>query len=265
MTISTASKAMIRDVRALKQKRVRDADRRYYAEGISIVLRALEMNAPVESIIYCPELLHSEVALAAVKRASETLPCYEATVAAFESLSGRDNPVGIGAVIAYGDNDPDRLPSAPDGLYVALDDIKSPGNLGTIIRTADGLGFTAVLLAGEATDQYHPECVKASMGTVFSVPVATFPTATAMLDWCAQRGLTLITTSCHARDDITQIPAYPRPAALVMGAEATGLGTETLSAGQLQVRIPMHGSATSLNLAVATGILMYDIGSKPAK
>lgn len=263
MDIARATKNQVRDIRALRQKKMRDETRTYLVEGISIVLRALEHEAPVRSVVYCPELLRSEPAYQAIAAASASIPCYEANAGQFELISDRDNPVGLAAVVAYHDCAPEELNANPDSSYVALADIKSPGNLGTILRTADGLGFSGIAVIGESTDQYHPECVKASMGTLFSVPVARFPGTADFLSWCRERGLTLITTSCRARDDITGINAYPRPAALLMGAEATGLEGDLLTAGQLQVRIPMHGAASSLNLAVATAIMMYDIVSKP--
>lgn len=263
MEITRATKNQMKDIRALRLKKRRDETGTYLAEGISIVLRALEHRAPVQAIIYCPELLRSESANRAIAAAQERIPCYEADTGLFGSISSRDNPVGIAAVIAYQDRAPGELPTEADSVYVALDEIKSPGNLGTILRTADGLGFTGVALIGDSTDQYHPECVKASMGTLFSVPVVRFTSTTDFLGWCRERELAVITTSCHARDDITQVRSYPRPAALLMGAEATGLAGETLEAGRLQVQIPMRGAASSLNLAVATAILMYDIISKP--
>ncbi|MGE5561283.1 MAG: TrmH family RNA methyltransferase [Chloroflexota bacterium] len=265
MTITRASKNLIKDIRALRLKKRRDETGTYLAEGISVVLRALEAGAPVLSLIYSPELLRSEAAYQAIASAAGRLPCLEADPDLFASISNRDNPTGMAAVIAYHDLQPRDIVVGSDSVYVALDAIKSPGNLGTILRTADGLGFAGVILIGEATDQYHPECVKASMGTVFSVPVTRFPSTAEFLGWCSDRGLSLITTSCRARDDVTTIAAYPRPAALLMGAEATGLEGDTLQVGRLQVRIPMHGTASSLNLAVATAILMYDIISKPAQ
>lgn len=265
MASARASKNQIKEIRALRLKKRRDETRTYLAEGISIVLRAVELGAPIRSIIYSPDLLRSEPAYRVIEAVRGRIPCYEADAEAFASLSGRDNPVGIAAVIAYADPAPEDLPVEPGSVFVALDGIKSPGNLGTILRTADGLGCAGVMLIGETTDQYHPECVKASMGTLFSVPVAKFESNERFAVWCRERRLALVTTSCRARDDITRIDAYPRPAVLLLGAEATGLAPEALAAGHLQVRIPMRGAASSLNVAVAAGILLYDIMSKPVR
>lgn len=263
MAVARASKQQIKEMRALRLKKRRDETRTYLAEGISVVLRAVELGAPIRSIIYSPDLLRSGPAYRALEAIQGRVPCYEADPESFASLSERDNPVGIAAVIAYADTAPEDLQVGPDSVFVALDGIKSPGNLGTILRTADGLGCAGALLVGETTDQYHPECVKASMGTLFSVPVVRFASREQFVAWCCERRLALVTTSCRARDDITKVVAYPRPVALLLGAEATGLPPEALAAGHLQARIPMRGSASSLNVAVAAGILLYDIVSKP--
>lgn len=257
------TKKIIKEIRSLRHKKYRDRNQAYFAEGIATVLSALENNAPVRYVIYSPELLESEAAYAAISRARERIPCYEASAEAFRSISGRDNPVGIGAVVSYHDISPEFPGLLAYRQFVALDSVKGPGNLGTVIRTADCLGF-AVLVCGESTDQYHPECVKASMGTIYTVPVARFGTVHDLKQWCVRHGISIVTTSSRARDDITQISAYPRPLLVLLGSEATGLPRDVLESGELQVRIPMCGSATSLNLAVAAGILMYDVATKPA-
>jgi len=261
--VARASRKIIKRIRALRMKKYRDETRTYFAEGISVVLCALENGVPVSTIVYSPDLLKSEVAYQAIARVQDRIPCYQMDSESFAAVSGRDNPVGMGAVIAYQDRDPKSLSVGLGDAYVALDGVRSPGNLGTIIRSADCLGFSGVLVTGQSTDQYHPECVKASMGALFSVPVVRFDSVNELLDWCKRQGLIVVTTSCRARDDIAEVRTYPRPLVLLMGSEGTGLSENVLQAGQLQVRITMRGSVSSLNLAVAAGILMYDIISKP--
>jgi TrmH family RNA methyltransferase len=258
-----ASKKTIKEIRSLRQKKFREQKQAYFAEGITIVMSALEHNAPVRSIVYSPELLKSEAAYRVLSQVQGRIPCYEATAESFQSISGRDNPVGIGAMVDYHDHAVESLQPFAGKAYIALDGVKSPGNLGTVIRTVDCLGLAGVFVCGESTDQYHPECVRASMGALYTVPIVRLGSAGALLQWCVERQIHVLTTSSKARDDITQIPGYPRPLVAVMGSEGTGLSSQILEAGNLQVRIPMYGSVTSFNLAVATGILMYDIASKP--
>lgn len=257
-----ASRKIIKEIRSLRQKKFREQTQAYFAEGIAIVISALENKAPVRYVIYSPELLKSEAAYRALSEAGDRTPCYEARAEWFQAISGRDNPVGIGAVVSYHDVSPESLYPLGCQAYVALDRVKSPGNLGTVIRTADCLGF-GVLVCGESTDQYHPECVRAGMGALYTVPTARFGSAGELKQWCVRNHMSIVTTSSRARDDITQIKGYPRPLVVLMGSEGTGLSEDVLELGAMQVRIPMYGSVTSLNLAVATGILMYDIAAKP--
>ncbi len=259
-----ASKKTIKEIRSLRQKKFRQEKQAYFAEGITIVMSALEHNAPVRSVVYSPALLKSEAAYKLLSQVQNRIICYEAAAESFQSISGRDNPVGIGAVVSYHDHTVESLQPFAGKAYVALDGVKSPGNLGTVIRTADCLGFAGVFVCGESTDQYHPECVRASMGALYTVPTVRFSSAGDLLKWCVERQIPVLTTSSRARDDITKIPGYPRPFVVLMGSEGTGLSSQVLEAGNMQVRIPVYGSVTSFNLAVAAGILMYDIASKPA-
>ncbi|HHT85438.1 MAG: TrmH family RNA methyltransferase [Bacillota bacterium] len=256
------SKKILKEVRSLRQKKFRDEKQAYFAEGIAIVISALENKAPVRYVIYSPELLKSEAAYRALSEVQDRIPCYEAGAQSFQSVSGRDNPVGIGAVVSYHDISPESPGLLACRTFVALDSVRSPGNLGTVIRTADCLGF-GVLICGESTDQYHPECMRASMGALYTVPIARFNAAGALRQWCGKHGVSIVTTSSKAKDDITQVSAYPRPVAVLLGSEGTGLSHDVLESGELQVRIPMYGASTSFNLAVAAGILMYDIVTKP--
>lgn len=257
-----APKRIIKEIRSLRHKKFRQEKQAYFAEGIAIVLSALENQAPVQYVIYSPELLRSETAYEPISEARARIPCYETSAQAFMSISGRDNPVGIGAVVGYHDISPDSPSLLAYSRFVALDNVKNPGNLGTVIRTADCFGF-GVLICGESTDQYHPECIRACMGALYTVPVARFDTAGNLRQWCHKHGVSIVTTSSKARDDITQISGYPRPLAVLLGSEATGLSHDVLQLGELQVRIPIYGASTSLNLAVAAGIIMYDVVSKP--
>ncbi|MGI6628762.1 MAG: TrmH family RNA methyltransferase [Bacillota bacterium] len=258
-----ASKKIIKEIRSLRQKKFREETRSYFAEGITIIMSAIQHNAPIRYIVYSPELLKSAVAYKAVSQVQGRIPCYEAGVEGFQTISGRDNPVGIGAVVSYHDRVLDSLQPLACQAYIALDAVRSPGNLGTVIRTADCLGFAGVFICGESTDQYHPECVRASMGALYTVPTVKIDSCAVLMDWCVKHRMALVTTSSRAKHDITQIPGYPRPLLAVMGSEGTGLSGRILERGDLQVRIPLRGSATSFNLSVAAGIIMYDIASKP--
>jgi len=150
-----------------------------------------------------------------------------------------------------------ELPAGPRSVFVALHEIGNPGNLGTIIRTANAAGAAGVVLVGPATDPFDPVAVRASMGALFGLPVAQVREAGEFFAWAGDLGVTVITTSARAAVSFWDA-SYPRPLALLLGAEGSGLPAEALARGDICVRIPMVGTAESLNLAVAAGLLLYE-------
>jgi TrmH family RNA methyltransferase len=162
----------------------------------------------------------------------------------------------------------------PSSVFVALHEVANPGNLGTIIRTADAAGADGVILVGSCTDPYDPVAVKASMGAVFSVPVAVAETAGEFLRWCKECGIAVAAASGAASDSGAGLDSevsdsgagpgtfwdvpLPEPVAILLGSEGSGLPDALLVAADLRLRIPMTGTAESLNLAVAAGILLYE-------
>jgi TrmH family RNA methyltransferase len=144
----------------------------------------------------------------------------------------------------------------PDGVYVALHEIGNPGNLGTVIRTADAAGAAGLILVGAGADPYAPTAVKASMGSLFALPVVAVPTAGGFLDWARGHEVRVLATSGRAEPTHWSVDYRP-PLALLLGSEGEGLPMELLGAAEQVIRIPMVGTAESLNLAVAAGLVLY--------
>ncbi|MGH2410280.1 MAG: TrmH family RNA methyltransferase, partial [Chloroflexota bacterium] len=145
----------------------------------------------------------------------------------------------------------------PTGVLIALHEVGNPGNLGTILRTLDAIDGTAMITIGESTDPYHPSAVKASMGTLFRIPMVHLDRADELMAWAQARGITVIGASERAARSHWEQPPIP-PCLLLLGHEGRGLPPDLLAACGQQVRIPMAGTAGSLNLAVAAGILLYE-------
>jgi TrmH family RNA methyltransferase len=257
--ITSLSNPLIKRIKQLRQKKNRQAEGVFFAEGLRVVLTALEQDAPVEILFYAPELLKSETALQAI-RAQEKMGRAVVAVAAapFRAISERDNPTGLGAIIRTRATTLDQLPITPHSIFVLLDRIADPGNLGTILRTLDAAGANGLILTGESTDLYHPTAIKASMGTLFTLPLVQLPTLEPIWSWAEANGLTTIATSAKASQVYWDAP-YRFPALLLMGNEQEGLNKEVLDAAAFRVTIPMHGTASSLNLGVATGLLLYEL------
>jgi TrmH family RNA methyltransferase len=256
--ITSPANPLVKSARRLRARPGRLAAGAFLAEGLRVVLTALEHGAPVEALFACPERLRSEAARSALAAAEDRgLPVYALSERAFAALSDRDNPAGLAARVRLRVPDLDALAVAGDGLYVALDEVADPGNLGTILRTLDAAGAAGLLLTG-GTDPFHPTAVRASMGSLWTVPWAAAPTLGAVLAWAASARLTTVATSARGGEDFWGAD-YPLPLLLLMGSERHGLPAPVAAAAGRRVTIPMAGSASSLNLAVATALLVFEV------
>lgn len=257
--ITSHRNPLVKRIRALERKKQRQEEGAFYVEGIRVVLSALEREAPVELLVYAPGLLTSEVARSAIRqfeaRGGETAAVSDDV---FRSLSQRDNPAGLGAIVTARLHPLESLPVTPDAIFVAASDVGDPGNLGTILRTMDGMGAAGLVLVGQTTDPFHPTAVKASMGTLFNIPVAAVEGMDALWGWAEQHDLFTIATSGRAPRDYRD-PGYRFPALLLLGSEAEGLPADVIERADRAVSIPMVGTASSLNLAVAAGLLLYEL------
>jgi TrmH family RNA methyltransferase len=249
----------IRAHRLAQQRHYREQEGACLVEGIRPVLDALEAQVPLEAVLICPELLHSEVALHMVAEQQRVgVPVIALARASFARFSERDNPVGLAAIVRWRPLALDALETGQQTLLVVAEDLRDPGNLGTLLRTLDGVGGGAVVLVGASTDATHPRCLKASMGTLFRVSVATAPRMEEVLAWAWARGIWTLATTARRGPSLWELE-YRRPLALLLGNEGEGLPAETLAAADAVARIPMWGTASSLNISVAAGVLLYEI------
>ena len=257
--ITSSANPVVKRVRLLAERKHRRAEGAFVVQGIQPVWQAVEAGAAIDTLIVAPGLLgrspaarmvaEQEAAGVRVARVSDEL---------FGRLSGREGPPGLAAIVRGRLAGLPELTAGPGSVFVALHEVGNPGNLGTIIRTANAAGAAGVVLLGHATDPFDPAAVKASMGALFSLPVAQAREAGEFFAWAAAGGVTVVTTSAKAPESFWAA-RYPRPLALLLGAEGAGLPAEVLARGDVQVRIPMAGTAESLNLAVAAGLVLYEV------
>jgi TrmH family RNA methyltransferase len=254
--ITSAANPVVKRMRLLGDRKHRRHEGAFVVEGIQPVWQAVEAGAEVEVLVVAPALLGPRAAeLVAAQEAAGTRVA-RVTGELFARLSARDGPSGLAAIVRARVPGLASLPVTPDAVFVALHEVGNPGNLGTIIRTADAAGAAGVVLVGPAADPFDPAAVKASMGALFAVAVARAADPAEFFAWTAGCGVSVITTSAKAERSFWEA-GYPRPLALLLGAEGAGLPDDVLAAGDAQVRIPMTGTAESLNLAVAAGLLLY--------
>lgn len=258
VVIESAANPLIKRIRALEQRKGREQAGACLVEGIQPVWHAVDAGAPVETLVVAPDLLTSEAAREMIARQQAVgVPVAEISRSLYERIAMRENPSGLAAIVRTVSHDLQSLAVTADALFVALHAISNPGNLGTILRTVDAVGGQGVILVGETTDPYHPNAVRASVGTLFRLPIVTVRQIEELFAWSRANGIGVVTTSARATEEHWQVP-YPSPVLLLFGNEGRGLPEEIVTRGDRAVRIPMHGGASSLNLAVAAGVILYE-------
>lgn len=255
-TLTNPRNPHLRQARQLQQRKVRDETGLFVAEGIRHVGEAAAAGAVIEYLCYAPEMLKSPFGRQLVEaQAASGVRCYALADDVFKSLAAKDNPQGLLAVIRRPSVTLSDLSPGTHPWLVALVNPQDPGNIGTVVRTIDAVGASGLIVLDGGADPTHPNAVRASLGALFWMPVvsAGFDEFAA---WAGTNGYRLVGTSEAAHQDYREGP-YPRPTILVMGSEREGLTPAQEAACSAMVRVPMSGRVTSLNLAVATGILLY--------
>ncbi|MBV9468940.1 MAG: RNA methyltransferase [Abitibacteriaceae bacterium] len=256
--ISSRNHPSIRLIRSLHLRAERERTGLFYIEGIRFVAQAIESRAPLEAIVCAPPLLKHPLGQRIVHQQRRAgVPCLEVTPDVLSSLALNDEPQGIGAVVRQKWEPLAPLVPAQDLCWLALETIQSPGNLGTMLRTSDAVGAAGVILIGNGIDAYDPATVRATMGAIFAQRFVRASLKTFMA-WKHRHQCLLVGTSPHGATEYHAI-AYPAPVVLFMGGERKGLSAEQQALCDVMVKIPMVGRSDSLNLAVATGIMLYEI------
>ena len=252
----------VKQARALRERKHRQTSGLFLVEGIYHVGAAVEAGATLESIFFAPDYQHSEFALGLIEeQATRGVPIYTTPPAVFDSLADKEHPQGIVAVARQHRDQLDQLAPQNFPWGVALVSPQDPGNLGAILRTIDAVDASGLLLLDTTADPYHPSAVRASMGAIFWHPVV-MTSFEDFSQWARAHRYYIYGTSAHASRDYQEISNYKRPLILLMGNERQGLTTEQAGICQELIRLPMHGHVTSLNLAVAAGVMLYTLSQK---
>ncbi len=242
----------------LRRRDVRERAGLFYVEGVRFVAQAIEHHFPIKTFVVCRRLLEHPFARRLVREQRRLgVPVLEVTPQVMHGLALVDDPQGIGAVVQQRWESLERMKPGDELCWIALQTVRSPGNLGTILRTAEAVGCAGTILLGDATDPYDPATVRGSMGALFTQRFAR-ATLAEFEHWKQQHQCYLIGTSPGATADYHQI-IYPAPTVLLMGEERKGLPPELQRLCDQLVRIPMVGKGDSLNLGIATGVMLYEI------
>jgi TrmH family RNA methyltransferase len=260
--ITSTANQRVKAIRALRLRKYRERAKRFWVEGIHIVHEALATSAKVDLLVYAPELLTSDLARELVAQA---LPGRRLAVSAqvFDTLSSREGPQGLGAVVRIVDPALSDVPLDQDLLLVVAHQVRGPGNLGTIIRTADCVAASAVVTVEPSADPYDPQAVRASMGSLFSLPLVRLSDEAELWQWSWEAKsmgwpLQVIATSSHGTDDYRALDLR-KPTVVLLGSEGPGLPESARAQADFLARIPLRGRASSLNVGAAAAVLLYEV------
>jgi TrmH family RNA methyltransferase len=255
--ITSSSNLHIKSIRRLRERKYRLETGLSYIEGLRIVYEAVLQNEQISEIIYSPDLNRSEIVEDILTKAKSLgFRITEVSKSVFEYLSSKDGPQGLAAVIKQNWFQLDSIdPSS--GVWVALFEVADPGNLGTILRSCDAVGAAGVILIDNGADPYDPSTLRASMGGIFSTKVVRCSSGN-FVDWVKQKDISVIGTSDKANHDFRNI-IYSDNMVLLMGSERHGIPIQLLEVCRTVVSIPMKGNCDSLNLAVATSLILYEV------
>lgn len=257
--VTSLSNPLVKDIRALALKKFRDSQDAFMAEGLKLVIDALEQGWSIRTLVFAKSQKgNAAVEKAALRTIATGGLVLEVSEKVLGAITRRDNPQMVIGVFRQRWQKLNDVRLAGSDVWVALDRVRDPGNLGTIIRTVDAVGAKGVILVGDTTDPFSLESVRATMGSVFAVPVVKAG-VDAFLAW--RKGVAARFVGTHLKGSVDyREPDYTSgPVVLVMGNEQQGLPEDLARACDTLIRIPQAGRADSLNLAVATGVALYEI------
>ncbi len=256
LELTSSANPKIKEARRLWKRSERDKTQLFLIEGFREISRALASTNFVR-LFTCESLFlgsSEHKIISALKiRGVEIYPCNEQV---FRKLSYRDRPDGLLALAHQKHLGLEQLEVENNPLIVVAEAIEKPGNLGTILRSCDAAGASALIVCDRCTDIHNPNVVRASVGTLFTLPVIE-ASSQETLEWLSQREIEVVAATPSASLEYTQVD-LKKGIAIAVGTEQYGLSKVWMESAKLQVKIPMHGEADSLNVSIATSLLLYE-------
>jgi len=262
LTISSLQNTRIKELVKLSKRRDRDTRRVTLVEGTREIGHALAAGLVPLEVYVCPELAtgaESQAFMATCDRLARQglTTIITVTSAVFAKIVYREESGGLLLVLPYVTRHLDQMPLSAAPFFAVIEGVEKPGNLGAILRTADAAGVDGVIVCAGATDVHNPNVVRASLGALFTVPIAEARTDQ-VIAWLQQHHIRIVAATPEGLINYTT-PDLTAPVALVMGSEAYGLAPAWIAAAAHLVQIPMRGVVDSLNLSAATAILLYEV------
>ncbi|WP_163265049.1 TrmH family RNA methyltransferase [Chelativorans alearense] len=257
--VTSLSNPLVKEIKALALKKFRDREHAFMAEGLKLVLDALDAGWTIRTLVYAKAGRgNATIEKAAARTVAAGGLVLEVSEKVLSAITRRDNPQMVVGVFQQRYRPLADIRPANGDVWVALDRVRDPGNLGTIVRTVDAVGAAGVILVGDCTDPFSLETVRATMGSLFSVPLSRAD-EDAFLAWRKSFPGLAVGTHLKGSVDYRTLDYASGPVLLLMGNEQQGLPDRLAETCDQLVRIPQAGRADSLNLAVATGVMLYEI------
>ena len=255
--VTSVQNQRVKDVVKLRDRKQREKQGKFLIDGAREIERALDGSIVLIEVFTCEELCHtdeSRMLIEKLRRSDIALqPC---TPEVFAKLAFGDRAEGVLAVAATPNRKLSELTVTDAALITVLVGLEKPGNVGAVLRSADAAGVSAVIIADGGTDLFNPNCIRSSLGTIFTLPVCEATSAEA-LTWLRQQKLKLFATRVDGAMDYTAAN-FLGPAAIVLGSEAAGLSHDWSAADISAIKLPMHGAGDSLNVSATAAVLFYE-------
>lgn len=257
MIITSPANPTIKHIRKLHDRKYRDIHQQFLVEGLRLTAEAIEEGVDLEYLVVSEELLTSQFGKSLVQkyqgRGGQVILI---SADLFKRISQKDGPQGIAAVGTQRRHDLTQIQPGSAALWVGLDRIQDPGNLGTLLRTGDAVGSSGAILIGHCTDPYDPAALRASMGATFSQKLVK-ASLEEIFTWKSRHKIPFVGTSDKAKTHYRDF-TFPERLVVLLGSEREGLDPQLLTLCDDVVRIPMAGKSDSLNLSVAAGVILYE-------
>lgn len=255
MLITSKDNETIKHIKKLKEKKYREEYKEFIVEGIKMIEEAINENAKIKSIIICDDCKNTCCIPNELMYEIAKFDCIYVSEKVFSYITDVINPQGILAIIQKPENTENAIDFEEDNFLI-LDNIQDPGNMGTILRTADSLNFKQIIVSKDTADIYNPKVVRSTMGAIFRVKVVVTNNLIKTIKEMKKHKIKVYATDLRTDKSIYDVDY--KKSAIVIGNEANGVSEEVLNEATTRIKIPMSGKTESLNAAVATSVILYE-------
>jgi len=262
--VTSRDNSLLRRARAVRDGKIDDL---IFVEGLRLCEEALSSGLEIEAVIYSNQIARKDRAASLIQQLNSVAKTSaEVSEKLLESISYTKTPQGIVALAARPTNDEKSFAAKQpkSSLLVVLHEINNPVNVGAIVRTAEAAGATGIIATANTADPFSPKALRGAMGSAFRLPVWSGPEFSEAISWCASRKISTVAADVSGSTNYIDVD-WREPRALIVGRESTGFSSKEIAAAAEVIRIPMHGSAESLNVAVATGIILFEAARQRAQ